>query len=224
MRPTRNRRRVVVRLAAVATFALTFSIARAPHADAHTRLAGTSPAAGGVVESLPADVSIAFAAKPATVEGDPLLVYDATGNRIDDGDVRVAGDGRELSIGLAPGPGRPGGRYDVLYRVVSADSHVLTGRFSFTVAADAPAVRDRDLAAAPEHHHAVQVRRGLRSAGPADLRPEVLTAGATAMVTVGALRRVRRSGRRRLVPRRRRAPRGLARRRDRHVDRPVSHG
>lgn len=153
--------------------------ARPSVAAAHTRITGTAPADASVVEAPPARVTVRLAAKPGTIEGDPLQVYDPAGRRVDLGDVRVDDAGDALSVGVAGG-GR--GRYDVLYRIVSADSHVIAGSFGFTVGAPG----DRVAAAVPVH-------RRLHRGGPADLRPQLLTAAVTgAVLAVGARRRVRR--------------------------------
>ncbi len=189
MSSTCDRRRVVLRLVALATIVTSLVAGRSPEAGAHARISHVSPADGAVVEVLPDSVSITFVAKPATVEGDPVMVYDPMGRRVDDGDPQVGDDGQVLSVGLDGSPGHPAGRYEILYRVASADTHVLTGRFGFTVteaaAADEPVfVAD----AAP-----VERRRHLRGAGPTDLRPEILATGVAAALAVTARRRTRRA-------------------------------
>jgi methionine-rich copper-binding protein CopC len=189
MSSTCDHRRVVLRLVALAAIVTSIVAARSPEAGAHARVSQVTPAADAVVEALPDSVSITFVAKPATVEGDPVMVYDPMGRRIDDGEVRVADDGQVLSVGLDGSSGHLAGRYEVLYRVASADTHVLTGRFGFTVseaaAADEPVfVTD----AAP-----VERRRRLRGAGPADMRPEIVAMGTAAALAVTARRRTRRA-------------------------------
>jgi methionine-rich copper-binding protein CopC len=189
MSSTCDRRRVVLRLVALVTIATGLVAGRSPEAGAHARISHVSPADGAVVEALPDSVSITFVAKPATVEGDPVMVYDPTGRRVDDGDARVGDDGQVLSVGLDGATGHLAGRYEILYRVASADTHVLTGRFGFTVteaaAADEPVfVAD----AAP-----VERGRHLRGAGPTDLRPEILAVGVAAALAVTARRRTRRA-------------------------------
>ncbi|HEX5947327.1 MAG TPA: copper resistance CopC family protein, partial [Acidimicrobiales bacterium] len=144
----------------------------------HARVAETSPADGTAVAAPPARVTITFAAKPVTVEGDPLRVYDPSGGRIDDGEVRLERDGEVLSVDLAAGAAATG-RYAVAYHVVSADSHVVVGRFTFTVTSGAPAAPDF----APD-------RRPPRT-GPADVRPDLAAVGVGVVGVAGRLRRVR---------------------------------
>lgn len=189
MSSTCDRRRVVIRLVALVTIATALMAGRSPEADAHARISHVSPADGAVVEALPDSVSITFVAKPATVEGDPVMVYDPTGRRVDDGDARIADDGQVLAVGLDGSAGHLAGRYEILYRVASADTHVLTGRVGFTVSEAADADEPAFVAdAAP-----VERPRHLRGAGPADLRPEVLAVGVAAALAVTARRRTRRA-------------------------------
>ena len=59
-----------------------------------------------------------------------IVVRDASGARLDDGGVRLAGDETRLAVGLKPlGPGT----YSVTWRVVSTDTHRTQGSFTFTV-------------------------------------------------------------------------------------------
>lgn len=112
------------------------TMARLAPARAHARVTGTDPADRSVVDAAPERITVFLAAKPATVEGDPLRVYGPTGERIDDGNVTVSGvgdvvlegDETALSVGLSPEGARSGGDYYVSYRVISADSHLVAGR------------------------------------------------------------------------------------------------
>jgi copper resistance protein C len=101
---------------------------------AHARVTGTFPADGAVVEAPPARVTVFLAAKPATIEGDPIRVYGPTGARIDDGHFSVSvidhGD-TALSVGLPAEATRSAGDYHVAFRVISRDSHLVAGRISF---------------------------------------------------------------------------------------------
>jgi methionine-rich copper-binding protein CopC len=101
---------------------------------AHARITGTFPANGAVVEAPPPRVTVFLAAKPATIEGDPVRVYGPTGDRIDDGQFTVSvidhGD-TALSVGLPAEATRSAGDYHVAFRIISRDSHLVAGRFSF---------------------------------------------------------------------------------------------
>jgi copper resistance protein C len=60
-----------------------------------------------------------------------LTVTDASNNKVDQGDVRVAPDNPKLlSVGLKP---LTPGVYTVKFRVLSVDGHVVNNQFSFTV-------------------------------------------------------------------------------------------
>jgi methionine-rich copper-binding protein CopC len=211
MTPTFDRRRAVVRLAALATtiagravvvtvgavagLVLTAALAASRPAAAgatagataaHAQVTGSTPADGSVVDALPERVSISFAAKPATVEGDPLVVYDAAGRRIDDGEVRADGAGDVLSVGVSPGSWGAGA-YTIVYRVVSADTHVIAGRLGFAVTGDARTttgwmglVRPDGEAGGPLHR-----------SGPPDRRPELLLAATAALVGITVRRTLR---------------------------------
>jgi methionine-rich copper-binding protein CopC len=104
-------------------------IAAAP-ALAHTTLVSSSPGAGGSVATPPAYVALVFA-KP--IQGvRQLTVTNAAGRqyarrpRIDKGNARRALAG--LTITKA-------GRYTVKWAIVGADTHTITGTFTFRVRA-----------------------------------------------------------------------------------------
>ena len=61
-----------------------------------------------------------------------LRVFDAKGERVDVGATeRPGGDGEAVAVRLRPD--LPDGSYTATYRVVSADSHPISGGFVFTV-------------------------------------------------------------------------------------------
>ena len=204
MTPTFDRRRVVAWLAALASTivrravvvtvaAMALLVAGAAIAAsrptgagatvAHTRVTGSTPADGSSVGALPERVTVTFAAKAATVEGDPLLVYDAAGRRVDDGDVRVEDTGDVLSVGIVRGAGgETAGEYTVVYRVVSADTHVIAGRLGFTVTGEVATTTGWMGLVRPDGEH--PLHRG----GPPDRRPELLVA-LTALVVGITVRR-----------------------------------
>lgn len=220
MTPTSPALRAVVRLAVAATLLLGLGLAHASQAGAHAVVVGTAPADATRVEALPDRISIFLNAKPATVEGDPVSVFDPTGARIDDGDVRVEEAGRVLSVGVLHQAEPPVmGDYEVVYRIVSADSHLVTGSFGFHVhpheAEGAPAPAPADPAAAPPAAGGpalatspapaggapAEAEHWLRRAGPLDVRPE-LALGLVAVVVgaVAARRQVGAPARRRIAP------------------------
>jgi copper transport protein len=68
------------------------------------------------------------------VEGNfgAVRVYDATGERVDEGDAfHPNGEGPKLGVHLKPG--LPDGSYTATYRVVSADGHIVSSGYVFSI-------------------------------------------------------------------------------------------
>ncbi len=100
-------------------------------ASAHARLEGTSPPQGAVVKAEPTAVVFEF---DEAVEGNfgAVRVYDAAGERVDEGDAfHPDGDGPKLGVHLKPG--LPDGSYTATYRVVSADGHIVSSGYVFSI-------------------------------------------------------------------------------------------
>jgi len=97
---------------------------------AHAFLDHAEPAVGSQVHDPPAEIKIWF-----TERLEPSLskiqVFDASGQQVDKGDVQAdKSDAALLSVSLrALQPGK----YKVVWRVVSVDTHVTTGNFAFEV-------------------------------------------------------------------------------------------
>ncbi|WP_344690775.1 copper resistance CopC family protein [Blastococcus jejuensis] len=104
-------------------------------ARAHDSLAGSSPAAGAVLPTPPADVTLEFAAPPQPL-GTQVRVTGPDGTSASEGepDVRGATVVQPLAEAL------PAGGYTVQWRVTSADGHPISGTFSFTATGGAPPV------------------------------------------------------------------------------------
>ena len=99
-------------------------------AAAHAQLEATSPAQGAVLQSAPRQVEFRFSEAVEVAFGS-VRVFDGAGARVDTGPtLRPEG---EKSIGVALRPGLGDGAYTATYRVVSADSHPISGGFSFQV-------------------------------------------------------------------------------------------
>ncbi len=119
-------RRTVLAVLALALGALLLAPAGAL---AHARLEATSPPQGATVKHEPAAVVFSF---DEPVEGNfgAVRVYDAEGNRVDEGDAfHPNGEGPKLGVHLKPG--LPDGSYTATYRVVSADGHIVSSGFVF---------------------------------------------------------------------------------------------
>jgi copper transport protein len=97
-------------------------------ASAHATLVSAEPAEGGRVPVAPAEVTLQFS-EGVSLGAGYARVLGADGARIDAGAAEV--DGGTLTIPL-PGDLVDGG-YLVTYRVVSADSHPISGAYSFAV-------------------------------------------------------------------------------------------
>jgi len=100
-------------------------------AGAHAQLESTSPERGAVVPTEPKSVSFHFG-EPVTGTAGAIRVFDSTGSRVDDGaSFHPGGDQTTYAVGLRPG--LPKGTYTATYRVVSADTHIVTGGFVFSI-------------------------------------------------------------------------------------------
>jgi len=109
------------------------SVAAATSASAHATLESSLPADGQVSTSAPTDVVLRF---DEQVEGalGAARVFASDGSRVDVGPtVHPGGDGSQMRVALESGLAR--GTYLVDWRVVSADSHPVSGSFTFSVGA-----------------------------------------------------------------------------------------
>jgi copper transport protein len=103
-------------------------IAFAGPAAAHATLVSTDPGEGARLESVPDRVTLEFS-ESVTLGAGYARVLSADGAQVDTGAAAV--DGRVLTIPLRSD--LPEGGYLVTYRVVSADSHPISGAYSFAV-------------------------------------------------------------------------------------------
>lgn len=97
-------------------------------AAAHSYLVSSDPVNGATMASGPPRVTLTFNESLQT-SFDSLSVVGPDGNRWSTGDTEVSG--ARVSIALTELG--PVGKYTVAYRVVSADSHPVTGTTSFTL-------------------------------------------------------------------------------------------
>ncbi|MBN1527475.1 MAG: CopD family protein [Thermoleophilaceae bacterium] len=119
-------RRVVAPVVALAVLAA----APAP-AWGHATVEGTTPARGAQLERAPERVVFRFS-EPVEAAFGAVQVYDQGGDRVDSGGAsHPGGRSDEVAIGLRDGLGD--GTYTATFRVVSADSHPVSGGFVFTV-------------------------------------------------------------------------------------------
>ena len=125
-----RRRTMPVRLLAVTALVLALSPGAA---WAHAQLLSTSPADNAVVTHQPRVVSFTFG-ESVGIDGDAVRVFDAEGRRVDTGATFHPG-GSGPTVGVHLRPALPRGTYTATYRVVSADTHIVTGGFVFSVGA-----------------------------------------------------------------------------------------
>jgi len=129
----RRRHRRIARLIAVLGVAGWLSLADAPAAFAHAGLERTSPSAGAVLKQSPRLVTLTFGESVAVNSGN-IRVYDDHLHRVDLGDAGpLSGAGGIVGVRLPPNLRH--GTYTVAWRVVSADSHPVSGGFTFSIGA-----------------------------------------------------------------------------------------
>ncbi len=99
---------------------------------AHAILVKSQPAKDEIVATAPKQIDLWFN-DAVRSEYKALAVIDAKGARVDKHDVEQSlTDGSHLYAGVED---LPPGVYTVRYRVVSQDTHIVTGKFEFTVKA-----------------------------------------------------------------------------------------
>ncbi|MGT2426216.1 copper resistance CopC family protein [Amnibacterium kyonggiense] len=104
-------------------------------AAAHAVLVSSDPADGARVERAPTAVRLVFD-EAVTLPPQATAVLSSTGVRVDRGAARQDGDAVVVPLRADV----PEGVYSVSWRVVSADSHVVTGSIRFGIRRDADAV------------------------------------------------------------------------------------
>jgi methionine-rich copper-binding protein CopC len=122
------------RLAGVLALAALWLAVWCVPALAHARLLQETPAAGASLDEPPEQVRLRFN-EPVDAEFDPLRVYDAEGDRVDEDDARVDPD--DARVVLAGLEDLPEGSYRVEWRVTSIDGHVIEDAYAFNVNPDA---------------------------------------------------------------------------------------
>jgi copper transport protein len=100
-------------------------------ASAHATLEGTSPQRGATVKEEPGAVAFRFS-EPVEGNFGAVRVFDVEGERVDEGDAfHPGGEGSRLGVDLRPG--LADGSYTATYRVVSADGHIVSGGYVFSI-------------------------------------------------------------------------------------------
>ncbi|MDQ0942241.1 copper resistance CopC/CopD family protein [Streptomyces sp. V1I1] len=109
-------------------------LAGASPASAHAALTGSNPKDGAVVATAPKDVTLTFSEQVA-MGNDSIRVLEPSGKRSDKAKIRDLSTGGTVSYGVDLLPGLPNGTYTVAWQAVSADSHPISGAFTFSIGA-----------------------------------------------------------------------------------------
>ncbi|MEV6563243.1 copper resistance CopC/CopD family protein [Streptomyces kronopolitis] len=134
LRPGRS---AVLRLLVVAVAlagALLGGLGGAAPASAHAALTGSTPAQGAVVDQAPGQVALTFS-EGVAMGDDSIRVLDPKGKRVDAGKLRNLSSGDTVKYGAGLPAGLGNGTYTVAWQAVSADSHPVSGAFTFSVGA-----------------------------------------------------------------------------------------
>ena len=105
-------------------------VAGSAKVEAHAFLERAEPAVGSTVQTSPGEVRMRFSEKiePAF---STIQVFDASGKEVDKRDVHLdRSNPALLRISLPP---LQSGTYKVVWRIVSVDTHVTKGSFTFRV-------------------------------------------------------------------------------------------
>ena len=98
--------------------------------EAHAFLKDAEPAVGGTIQTSPSEVRIRFTENIEPTFSS-IQVFDTSGKEVDKRDVHLdRSDHALLQISL---PQLKAGIYKVVWRVVSVDTHVTNGSFTFRV-------------------------------------------------------------------------------------------
>ena len=126
----RGRFRAAALLTLLATM-LGLMLAGATGASAHAALLSTDPKQGSVVQTAPTQVTLRFS-EQVTLEKDGMRVFDPGGKRVDTGSTGHSGSD-DTTARVALVPGLADGTYTVAWRAISADTHPVSGAFTFSV-------------------------------------------------------------------------------------------
>ncbi|MFC9748629.1 copper resistance CopC/CopD family protein [Streptomyces niveus] len=103
-------------------------------ASAHAALTGSDPKDGAVVDVAPREVTLTFSEQIAMGD-DSIRVLDPSSKRVDVAKMQDLSQGGTVRYAVGLKPGLPNGTYTVAWQAVSADSHPVSGAFTFSVGA-----------------------------------------------------------------------------------------
>jgi copper transport protein len=143
-------------LLVIAVLAVTLLGGMVP-ASAHAALTGSDPREGAVLKIAPEEVTVSFSESVALTE-DSVRVLDPDSRPVTAGDPGRA-DGRADTARVPLAGGLKQGTYTVSWRVLSEDSHAISGAFTFSVGV--PSRTHSETAAEPAVDPWVDVLYGL---------------------------------------------------------------
>lgn len=118
-------------MALVALLGALFVLGGAGPVSAHSAVRETTPGEGTVLKSAPKQVTMTFT-ESVGITDDSLRVLSPENRRVNAGDTEHA-SGRSDSVRVPLDDGLADGTYTVAWRVVSADSHPISGAFTFSI-------------------------------------------------------------------------------------------
>ncbi|MBT2424844.1 copper resistance protein CopC/CopD [Streptomyces sp. ISL-112] len=122
-------------VAALVSLVFGLMLAGAGPASAHAALTGSDPQDGAVVATAPKEVTLTFSEAIAVGDGS-IRVLDPSSKRADTGaEPKDLSDGSTVRYGVELHSGLPDGTYTVAWQAVSADSHPISGAFTFSIGA-----------------------------------------------------------------------------------------
>ncbi|MFJ4704433.1 copper resistance CopC/CopD family protein [Streptomyces anulatus] len=122
-------------LAALVSLVFGLLLAGAGPASAHAALTGSDPQDGAVVDTAPKEVTLSFS-EAIAVGDDSIRVLDPSGKRADtEAEPRDLSEGSTVRYGVVLHSGLPDGTYTVAWQAISADSHPISGAFTFSIGA-----------------------------------------------------------------------------------------
>ncbi|RCH66503.1 hypothetical protein DT019_22730 [Streptomyces sp. SDr-06] len=126
--------RPLTRLLLVTVALLGALFAGAVPASAHAALTGSDPKEGAVVATAPAQVALTFS-EGVALDANSIRVLDPTGKRSDTAELVNLCSGDVVKYGVRLRTGIPNGTYTVAWQAISADSHPVSGAFTFSIGA-----------------------------------------------------------------------------------------
>ncbi|MFF7986609.1 copper resistance protein CopC [Streptomyces sp. NPDC007901] len=129
--PTATKHRALRALTLIGTLLAALLLASAAPASAHAALRDSDPADGAVLKTSPASVTLTFTESVGLLD-DSFRVYDPTNHRVTTSDAEHGPAGSDTA--RITFPKKLGtGTFTVAWRVVSADSHPVSGALTFSV-------------------------------------------------------------------------------------------